>query len=132
MAWFPLLCITNEQTCIDTFLSLQIFIQKLGSNGHHFGKKINLTKMKTHTLKFLEEDSGPPEWHPASPGLKSACQDATLYCKARGKNISKPSMAGFQYGLSNKDFLSGLVGMNSLKQNKRRWTNHITPAGRWD
>ncbi|PRQ22058.1 putative L-galactose 1-dehydrogenase [Rosa chinensis] len=72
--------------------------------------------MKTHTLKFLEEDSGPPEWHPASPGLKSACQDATLYCKARGKNISKPSMAGFQYGLSNKDFLSGLVGMNSLKQ----------------
>ncbi|KAK3182745.1 hypothetical protein Dsin_030031 [Dipteronia sinensis] len=57
--------------------------------------------------------TGPPEWHPASPELKSACQAAAAYCKERGKNISKLSM---QYSLSNKDISSVLVGMNSVRQ----------------
>ncbi|KAL7206188.1 hypothetical protein ACSBR2_018991 [Camellia fascicularis] len=61
----------------------------------------------------LLTESGPPEWHPASPELKAACQAAAAYCKENGKNISKLAM---QYSLSNKDISSVLVGMNSVKQ----------------
>ncbi|KAE9607152.1 hypothetical protein Lal_00026008 [Lupinus albus] len=61
----------------------------------------------------LLTESGPPEWHPASPELKSACQAAATYCKEKGKNISKLAM---QYGLLNKEITSVLVGMKSVKQ----------------
>ncbi|KAJ0078427.1 hypothetical protein Patl1_37246 [Pistacia atlantica] len=61
----------------------------------------------------LLTDNGPPEWHPASPELKSACKVAAAYCKEKGKNISKLAI---QYSLSNKDISSVLVGMNSNKQ----------------
>ncbi|KAL8541688.1 hypothetical protein ACS0TY_002811 [Phlomoides rotata] len=61
----------------------------------------------------LLTESGPPEWHPASPELKAACQAAAAYCKGKGKNVSK---LGLQYSLSNKDISSILVGMNSVKQ----------------
>nr|ADV59927.1 putative L-galactose dehydrogenase [Citrus unshiu] len=61
----------------------------------------------------LLTDNGPPEWHPASPELKSACKAAAARCKEKGKNISKIAM---QYSLSNKDISSVLVGMNSVKQ----------------
>ncbi|TYH94306.1 hypothetical protein ES332_A12G032100v1 [Gossypium tomentosum] len=61
----------------------------------------------------LLTEFGPPEWHPASPELKSACQAAAVYCKEKGKNISKLAM---QYSLSNKDISTVLVGMNSVKQ----------------
>ncbi|EXB22715.1 D-arabinose 1-dehydrogenase [Morus notabilis] len=61
----------------------------------------------------LLTESGPPEWHPASAELKSACQAAAAFCKEKGKNISKLAM---QYSLSNKDISSVLVGMNSVRQ----------------
>ncbi|XP_052192030.1 L-galactose dehydrogenase [Diospyros lotus] len=61
----------------------------------------------------LLTESGPPEWHPASPELKAACKAAATYCKEKGKNISKLAM---QYSLSNKDISSILVGMNSVRQ----------------
>ncbi|KAG7976533.1 hypothetical protein I3843_06G153800 [Carya illinoinensis] len=61
----------------------------------------------------LLTERGPPEWHPASPELKSACQAAVAHCKEKGKNISKLAL---QYSLSNKDFSSVLVGMNSVGQ----------------
>ncbi|CBI25068.3 hypothetical protein VitviT2T_003814 [Vitis vinifera] len=61
----------------------------------------------------LLTERGPPEWHPASPELKSACQAAAAHCKEKGKNISKLAM---QFSLSNKDISSVLVGMNSIKQ----------------
>uniref|UniRef100_A0A2N9GAM3 NADP-dependent oxidoreductase domain-containing protein n=1 Tax=Fagus sylvatica TaxID=28930 RepID=A0A2N9GAM3_FAGSY len=88
----------------------------------------------------LLTESGPPQWHPASPELKiredvvhdkfyvstqnlvgllladqikTACQAAAAYCKEKGKNISKLAM---QYSLSNKDISSVLVGMNSVRQ----------------
>ncbi|OIV94575.1 hypothetical protein TanjilG_25637 [Lupinus angustifolius] len=61
----------------------------------------------------LLTESGPPEWHPASPELKSACQAAATYCKEKGKNISKLAM---QYSLLNKEITSVLVGMKSVKQ----------------
>ncbi|XP_061959455.1 L-galactose dehydrogenase-like isoform X2 [Populus nigra] len=61
----------------------------------------------------LLTENGPPEWHPASPELKSACEAAAAFCKEKGKNISKIAM---QYSLSNKDISSVLVGMNSVRQ----------------
>ncbi|KAK3420313.1 hypothetical protein EUGRSUZ_G01120 [Eucalyptus grandis] len=61
----------------------------------------------------LLTESGPPEWHPAPPELKSACQDAAAFCQKKGKNISKLAM---QYSLTNKDISSVLVGMNCVKQ----------------
>ncbi|KAL5561112.1 hypothetical protein UlMin_030859 [Ulmus minor] len=61
----------------------------------------------------LLTESGPPEWHPASSELKSACQAAAAHCREKGKNISKLAM---QYSLSNKEISSVLVGMNSIKQ----------------
>ncbi|KAI5661268.1 hypothetical protein M9H77_20591 [Catharanthus roseus] len=61
----------------------------------------------------LLTESGPPEWHPASPELKAACEAAAAHCKEKGKNISKLAM---QYALSNKDIATILVGMNSVKQ----------------
>ncbi|XP_034681751.1 L-galactose dehydrogenase [Vitis riparia] len=61
----------------------------------------------------LLTERGPPEWHPASPELKSGCQAAAAHCKEKGKNISKLAM---QFSLSNKDISSVLVGMNSIKQ----------------
>ncbi|XP_073141423.1 L-galactose dehydrogenase [Henckelia pumila] len=61
----------------------------------------------------LLTENGPPEWHPASPELKAACQAAAAHCKKKGKNISKTAM---QFSLSNQDISTILVGMNSIKQ----------------
>ncbi|XP_010271542.1 PREDICTED: L-galactose dehydrogenase [Nelumbo nucifera] len=63
----------------------------------------------------LLTENGPPEWHPASPELKSACRAAAAHCKGKGKNISKIAM---QYSLINKEISSVLVGMNSVSQVK--------------
>ncbi|KAK9078030.1 hypothetical protein SSX86_002087 [Deinandra increscens subsp. villosa] len=61
----------------------------------------------------LLTESGPPEWHPASPELKAACQAAVAFCKKKGKDISKLAM---QYSLCNKDISTILVGMRSVEQ----------------
>ncbi|KAK1418260.1 hypothetical protein QVD17_27403 [Tagetes erecta] len=61
----------------------------------------------------LLTESGPPEWHPASPELKAACQTAAAFCKKKGKDISKLAM---QYSLCNKDISTILVGMKSVEQ----------------
>ncbi|XP_047341452.1 L-galactose dehydrogenase [Impatiens glandulifera] len=61
----------------------------------------------------LLTETGPPQWHPASPQLKAACKEAGEYCKGKGKNISKLAL---QYSLSNKDVATVLVGMNSVQQ----------------
>lgn len=61
----------------------------------------------------LLTELGPPDWHPASPELKSACQAAAAYCKEKGKSITKLAM---QFSLSNRDISTILVGMNSVKQ----------------
>ncbi|XAR52982.1 L-galactose 1-dehydrogenase [Bertholletia excelsa] len=61
----------------------------------------------------LLTESGPPEWHPASPELKAACKAAADYCKDKDKDISKLAL---QYSLSNIDISTVLVGMNSVKQ----------------
>ncbi|KAK7363027.1 hypothetical protein VNO77_05155 [Canavalia gladiata] len=61
----------------------------------------------------LLTEAGPPQWHPASPELKSACQAAATHCKEKGKNISKLAM---QYSLLNKEIASVLVGIRSVEQ----------------
>ncbi|KAM0031694.1 putative L-galactose 1-dehydrogenase [Helianthus debilis subsp. tardiflorus] len=61
----------------------------------------------------LLTESGPPEWHPASPKLKAACQTAAAFCKKKGKDISKLAL---QYSLCNKDISTILVGMKSVEQ----------------
>ncbi|XP_042507194.1 L-galactose dehydrogenase [Macadamia integrifolia] len=63
----------------------------------------------------LLTENGPPEWHPASQELKSACQAVAAHCKEKGKNISKLAL---QYSLSNKEISSVLIGMNSIRQVK--------------
>ncbi|XP_020100367.1 L-galactose dehydrogenase [Ananas comosus] len=61
----------------------------------------------------LLTENGPPEWHPASEELKSACRAAAAHCKKKGKNISKVAL---QYSLMNKEISTVLVGMNSPEQ----------------
>ncbi|KAI3827916.1 hypothetical protein L1987_02005 [Smallanthus sonchifolius] len=61
----------------------------------------------------LLTESGPPDWHPASPELKAACRTAAAFCKKKGKDISKLAM---QYSLCNKDISTILVGMKSVEQ----------------
>lgn len=61
----------------------------------------------------LLTENGPPEWHPASPELKSACRAASAHCKGKGENIAKIAL---QYSLLNKEISSVLVGMNSVRQ----------------
>ncbi|KAJ8645479.1 hypothetical protein MRB53_007227 [Persea americana] len=61
----------------------------------------------------LLTENGPPEWHPASPELKSACRAAGAHCKGKGENIAKIAL---QYSLLNKEISSVLVGMNSVRQ----------------
>ncbi|XP_010936251.1 L-galactose dehydrogenase [Elaeis guineensis] len=61
----------------------------------------------------LLTENGPPEWHPASPELKSACRAAAAHCKEKGKNISKVAL---QYSLTNKEISTVLIGMNSSRQ----------------
>lgn len=63
----------------------------------------------------LLTDNGPPEWHPASPEIKAACEAAASYCTKNGKSIAKLAM---QYSLSNKEISTVLVGMNSVEQVK--------------
>ncbi|KAJ8492601.1 hypothetical protein OPV22_014322 [Ensete ventricosum] len=67
----------------------------------------------TYVLDRVPPDNGPPEWHPASSELKSACRAAVSHCKKKGKNISKIAL---QYSLMNKEISTVLVGMNSPKQ----------------
>ncbi|XXG49000.1 hypothetical protein AAC387_Pa02g3301 [Persea americana] len=61
----------------------------------------------------LLTENGPPEWHPASPELKSACRAAGAHCKGKGENIAKIAL---QYSLLNREISSVLVGMNSVRQ----------------
>ncbi|KAG0490748.1 hypothetical protein HPP92_007611 [Vanilla planifolia] len=75
-------------------------------------KNVGVISASPLAMGLLTED-GPPDWHPASPELKSACRAAALYCKEEGQNISKLAL---QYSLMNKDISTVLVGMNSVVQ----------------
>lgn len=61
----------------------------------------------------LFTEQGPPEWHPASPEIKSACKFAVVHCKSKGKKIAKLAL---QYSLANKAISSVLVGMGSVSE----------------
>lgn len=76
------------------------------------GKGVGIITASPLAMGLLTE-GGPPDWHPASPELKSACRAATVHCKEKGKNISKLAL---QYSLRNEDISTVLVGMNSVRQ----------------
>ncbi|XP_008790391.1 L-galactose dehydrogenase [Phoenix dactylifera] len=76
------------------------------------GKGVGVISASPLAMGLLTEN-GPPEWHPASPELKSACGAAAAHCKEKGKNISKVAL---QYSLTNKEISAVLVGMNSPRQ----------------
>ncbi|CAN8276172.1 unnamed protein product [Cochlearia groenlandica] len=61
----------------------------------------------------LFTEQGPPQWHPASPELKSACKAAVAHCKSKGTMITKLAL---QYSLANEEISSVLVGMGSVSQ----------------
>lgn len=65
----------------------------------------------------LFTEQGPPEWHPASPEIKSACKFAVAHCKSKGKKIAKLAL---QYSLANKAISSVLVGMGSVSEVRRK------------
>ncbi|CAN0920905.1 L-galactose dehydrogenase [Linum grandiflorum] len=76
------------------------------------GKGVGIINASPLSMGLLTE-TGPPEWHPASPELKAACKTAALHCKEKGKNLPKLAM---QFSLTNKDISTTLVGMNSVRQ----------------
>ncbi|CAJ1936200.1 unnamed protein product [Sphenostylis stenocarpa] len=76
------------------------------------GKGVGIINASPLSMGLLTE-AGPPEWHPASPQIKAACQTAAAHCKEKGKNISKLAL---QYSLVNKEITSVLIGMKSLEQ----------------
>ncbi len=53
---------------------------------------------------------GAPEWHPASPAIKTACRQAAAYCRTRGTDISRLAM---QFSTLNPSIATTLVGTAS-------------------
>ncbi len=53
---------------------------------------------------------GPPQWHPASAGLKTGCAEAAKLCAQRGANIAKLAL---QFSIANPDIHTNIVGMAS-------------------
>lgn len=76
------------------------------------GKGVGVISASPLAMGLLTEQGG-PEWHPASPELKSACKAAAAHCKSKGKKITKLAL---QYSLANKEISSVLVGMSSVSQ----------------
>ncbi|KAG8645768.1 hypothetical protein MANES_10G090900v8 [Manihot esculenta] len=60
-------------------------------------KGVGIISASPLAMGLLTED-GPPEWHPASPELKSACQAAAAYCKEKGKNITNNAIQFVEQG----------------------------------
>ncbi|CAN8229549.1 unnamed protein product [Cochlearia groenlandica] len=75
-------------------------------------KGVGVISASPFSMGLLTEQ-GPPEWHPASIELKSACKAAVAHCKSKSKKITKVAL---QYSLSNKEISSVLVGMSSASQ----------------
>lgn len=55
----------------------------------------------------LLTQSGPPEWHPASPEIKAACARAAEYCAQHGADLSRLAI---QYAVANPAFATTIVG----------------------
>jgi aryl-alcohol dehydrogenase-like predicted oxidoreductase len=55
----------------------------------------------------LLTNQGPPDWHPASYKIKSACAKAAAHCRSKGADIAKLAV---QFTLSNPDIATTLVG----------------------
>ncbi|XP_062204075.1 L-galactose dehydrogenase-like [Phragmites australis] len=76
------------------------------------GKGVGVISASPLAMGLLT-DNGPPEWHPATAELKSACRAAVDHCRKKGKSITKLAM---QYSLMNNEISTVLVGMSSSEQ----------------
>lgn len=55
----------------------------------------------------LLTNQGPPDWHPASDALKTACQEAAKYCREFGQDISE---LGMRFCLSQPRIATTITG----------------------
>jgi L-galactose dehydrogenase len=61
----------------------------------------------------LLTETGPPDWHPASPELKQACRQTGLLCQQHGVDISMLALA---FALSNVRIPATIVGMRCIEE----------------
>jgi L-galactose dehydrogenase len=57
-------------------------------------------------MRLLTQE-GPPEWHPASPGVKAKCAEAAAYCASRGADLAKLAL---QFSVAHPDIPTTIVG----------------------
>ncbi len=63
-----------------------------------------------------------PDWHPAPPDIRAACEKAAQYCRERGQNISRLAL---QFALAHPDMATTLVGTGKVKhlEDNVEWTD---------
>jgi len=68
----------------------------------------------------LFTQQGPPDWHPASAGIRERCAQAMTYCRNKGVDIAKLAI---QFAVANRQIASTLVGISSTDEIVRnvRW-----------
>lgn len=79
-------------------------------------KRVGIINASPLAMGLLTE-TGPPEWHPASPQLKKTAAQAATLCRAEGTNIAQLALS---FALSNPTIPVTLVGMAdraTLQQN---------------
>lgn len=69
-------------------------------------KGVGLINASPISMGLLSKQ-GPPDWHPATDEIKSACSAAAQLCLERGKDLSKLAI---QYSVANPDIPTTLVG----------------------
>ncbi|MDQ0115698.1 aldo/keto reductase [Paenibacillus harenae] len=69
-------------------------------------KGVGLINASPISMGLLSKQ-GPPDWHPATEEIKSACLAAAKLCQERGKDLSKLAI---QYSVANPTIPTTLVG----------------------
>jgi len=78
----------------------------------------------------LLTNNGPPSWHPATEEIRSACQSAARYCRARGVDISKLAL---HFCLENENIPTTLVStakLSEIQPNIAAVSESLTPSER--
>lgn len=74
-------------------------------------RKIGLINASSLSMGLLT-NQGPPDWHPATSEIRSACRDAAAYCKSKSIDISKLAL---YFTLSCESVSTTLVSFASKK-----------------
>ena len=81
-------------------------------------KRVGIINASPLGMGLLTE-RGTPDWHLASPRIKSVCAEAVRFCQQKGADISHLAL---QFSLANSDVSTTLVGMadtDTLRKNIR-------------